>query len=135
MTAAKKLGIEEVFYGDAFKYSDEEDESFDVIVAIDVVEHLTHEELLNLMDTVYKKLKIKGKFILHTPNATSIFSGRMRYGDLTHHWHSQGNQLGNYLQWRALAECSALKRGFRARFRELNEKMLWQAVRCLLNYL
>ena len=58
--AAKKLGIEEVSYGDALKYlSDEEDQSFDVIIAIDVVEHLTREELLDLTDTVYKKLKIR----------------------------------------------------------------------------
>lgn len=134
VSAAKKLGIEEVFYGDAFKYlSDEEDESFDVIVAIDVVEHLTHEELLNLTDTVYKKLKIKGKFILHTPNATSIFSGRMRYGDLTHQLAFTGKSIGQLSSVAGFSGVQCFEAGpFAHGFVSLMRKILWQAVRCLL---
>jgi 2-polyprenyl-3-methyl-5-hydroxy-6-metoxy-1,4-benzoquinol methylase len=47
---------------------------FDVIIAIDVLEHLPREELLNTLVITYKFLAPGGRFILSRPNALSPFA-------------------------------------------------------------
>ncbi len=58
--------------------------SQDVVVAFDVIEHLTKSELEELFNKVGRVLKPSGRWIIHTPNGESPFVGRMRYGDITH---------------------------------------------------
>lgn len=83
--AARRLGINGVDKGDLRDALEAQaDASLDVVVAFDVIEHFTREELLPLVDQVYRVLKPNGRWILHVPNAESPFGGRMRYGDLTH---------------------------------------------------
>ena len=60
------------------------DESLDVIVSLDVIEHLTKSELLNFADEVYRTLKDGGRWIIHCPNGDSPFFAAVRYGDWTH---------------------------------------------------
>ena len=59
-------------------------ESQDVVVAFDVIEHFTKDELLGCLDQVWRVLKSGGKCIIHAPNGASPFCGRIRYGDFTH---------------------------------------------------
>lgn len=83
--AAKRLGIPGVRHGellDALKA--EPEASLDAVVAYDVIEHLTKDELLDLTDAVHRALKPGGRWIIHAPNGLSPFAGVMRYGDLTH---------------------------------------------------
>jgi hypothetical protein len=49
-----------------------------------VIEHFTRDELLGFVDQILRVLRSEGRWIIHTPNGESPFSGRMRYGDLTH---------------------------------------------------
>lgn len=82
---AKRLGIEGVFQGDvAETLRALPDAAQDVVVAFDLIEHLTKEELLGLADEVWRVLKPGGRWIIHTPNAGSPFFGMVRYGDYTH---------------------------------------------------
>jgi len=60
------------------------DKSYNVIIALDVIEHMTKSELLDLVEELYRVLCKEGKLILHMPNAASPFFGRVRYGDYTH---------------------------------------------------
>ena len=60
------------------------DKSYDAIVALDVIEHMTKSELLDLVEELHRVLCSGGKLILHMPNAASPFFGRVRYGDYTH---------------------------------------------------
>ncbi len=60
------------------------DGSVDLVFAFDVLEHLTRPELLEMGDLVHRVLAPGGKLIVHVPNASGIFSGVIRYGDLTH---------------------------------------------------
>lgn len=82
---AKRLGIDGVEKGDLMEtlkiYADQ---SADVIVAFDIIEHFNREELLEFVDQVHRVLGPAGRWIIHTPNGESPFSGRMRYWDLTH---------------------------------------------------
>lgn len=85
VTAAKRLGINGVHDGDIQKtLSSQAKASLDVVVTFDVIEHFTRNELLPLVDEVYRVLRPGGRWIIHTPNGDSPFFGAVRYGDLTH---------------------------------------------------
>jgi predicted TPR repeat methyltransferase len=58
--------------------------SVDVVAAIDVLEHFTREELLELVAEIARVLRSDGRLIVHVPNGEAIISGAIRYGDLTH---------------------------------------------------
>lgn len=85
VAAARRLGIdgvEEVALLAAL--TAQADESLDVVVAFDVIEHFTRDELLSFVDQVHRVMRPGGRWIIHTPNGESPFCGRIRYGDLTH---------------------------------------------------
>ena len=85
VAAARRLGIEGVEEGDLLTtLAAQTDRSLDVVVAFDVIEHFTRDELLGFVDQVRRVLRPGGRWIIHTPNGESPFCGRMRYGDLTH---------------------------------------------------
>ena len=66
---------------DFFKNSDKK---YDVVFAIDVLEHLTLDQSLNLIEEVSKNLKPTGSFIVQVPNLASLFGNSVYYGDITH---------------------------------------------------
>lgn len=82
---SKKLGLTEVGMQDAMSAIHSfADQSIDVVVSFDVIEHMTKTESLGLSREVFRTLKPNGKWIIHTVNAESPFFGRIRYGDFTH---------------------------------------------------
>jgi 2-polyprenyl-3-methyl-5-hydroxy-6-metoxy-1,4-benzoquinol methylase len=85
VAAAQRLGIPNVRQGELmatlFATSDA---SLDVVVAFDVMEHFTKDELIPLVDQVRRVLRSGGRWIIHVPNAESPFFARVRYGDITH---------------------------------------------------
>lgn len=60
------------------------DDSFDVISAYDVIEHLTKDDVLDFLYLTLDSLNDGGTLILRTPNAASLFASNLRYGDFTH---------------------------------------------------
>ena len=85
VAAARRLGIEGVEEGDLRDaLAAQPDVSLDVVIAFDVIEHFTRDELLPFVDEVRRVLKPGGRWIIHVPNGESPFGGRMRYWDLTH---------------------------------------------------
>jgi 2-polyprenyl-3-methyl-5-hydroxy-6-metoxy-1,4-benzoquinol methylase len=81
---AGRLGIEGVRQADAVDYLRTCRERFDAVLALDVVEHFRKPDAVDLVDAVGGALRPGGRFIVHTVNAASPFSGAVRYGDLTH---------------------------------------------------
>ena len=71
-------------HADVFDYLRSKEGAWDLIAAIDLVEHLTKDEVLDLLDLVYRALRPGGWVILQTPNAESPFVSIVRYGDFTH---------------------------------------------------
>lgn len=57
---------------------------FDVLLALDVIEHLSRGELLEFLDLVVVALRPKGRLIVKTANANAPTASRMRFKDLTH---------------------------------------------------
>jgi SAM-dependent methyltransferase len=85
VAAARRLGIDGVEQGDVMEtLSRQPDGSLDCVVAFDLIEHFTKNELIELVDKVCRVLKSDGRWIIHTPNAESPFGNRMIFGDFTH---------------------------------------------------
>ena len=85
VNAAQLKGLTFIVKDDLFKFlASTESESLDVVVMLDVIEHLTKPELMVISDEVHRVLSLSGKWIIHCPNAASPFFGSVRYGDWTH---------------------------------------------------
>jgi 2-polyprenyl-3-methyl-5-hydroxy-6-metoxy-1,4-benzoquinol methylase len=80
----KQLGITNIEHKSIDQFFSEDINKADVYLLIDILEHLTYEEIFSLLDKIYGKLNKGGKIIIHIPNAEGIFGMRIRYGDLTH---------------------------------------------------
>lgn len=81
---ARDRGVESVELADLREHLASAPGAYDVIIALDVLEHFDPGELLELLDLVSSALKPGGRLLARTPNAASPFFGRYRYGDLTH---------------------------------------------------
>lgn len=83
--AARRLGVTRVTQGDVISaLGSTSTASQDVVIAFDLIEHLTKQELIAFVDEVHRVLRAGGCWIIHAPNGESPFGGKMRYGDFTH---------------------------------------------------
>ena len=81
---AHKLGITDVESQDMNTFLSANENAFDVVFLMDILEHLEKAELFDLLERVRNALRKGGIVIIHIPNAEGLFGLRMRYGDLTH---------------------------------------------------
>lgn len=80
-----KFVIPSVFQADAVSFLEScPDSSFDVITAIDVMEHFEKKEVFYVLNLIYKKLKKTGIFIMQVPNGGSLPGLYIFNSDLTH---------------------------------------------------
>jgi SAM-dependent methyltransferase len=85
VAAAQRLGVEGVRQGgllDTLRALATGSQA--AVLSLDVLEHLTREELLPVVDEVRRVLAPGGRWIVNVPNAESPLFGRVRYGDPTH---------------------------------------------------
>ncbi len=69
---------------DVFEYLEGKHEKFNLIIALDFIEHFHKEELPELTRLIFKSLKKDGRLILQTPNGEGLFPRQVIYGDITH---------------------------------------------------
>lgn len=82
---AAERGISGVFEGDLLAALADERGTLDAVVALDVLEHFTVHEVMQVLDAIVTALRPGvGVLVARVPNAVSPFFGRYRYGDLTH---------------------------------------------------
>jgi predicted TPR repeat methyltransferase len=81
---AHQLGVEEVQRGDIEDFLSHDQQPADVVLLIDVLEHLPLDTGFDLLSSVFAKLNKGGRLIIHVPNAEGLYGMRIRYGDLTH---------------------------------------------------
>ncbi|MBD3869020.1 MAG: class I SAM-dependent methyltransferase [Acidobacteria bacterium] len=81
---AHRFGLPEVECGGIVEYLDRSSLQYDVVFLLDILEHLTREELLAVLDRVSSRLNPQGRLIITVPNGAGLFGMRVRYGDLTH---------------------------------------------------
>lgn len=81
--AKNKLGLQNVELADALIWLAGRKQQFDVVLVLDVLEHLPLDCLLLLGEHIYAALKPGGTIIVQVPNGMSPLNP-FTYGDLTH---------------------------------------------------
>ena len=76
--------INEIEVNDISKYLADKEDYFDVITGIDIIEHFSKDELIELLATLKKSLKPGGIAIFRTPNNDAPFATVFANGDFTH---------------------------------------------------
>ena len=72
--AKKKYGTNFEFFNTSQIEQENFNKKFDVITSIELIEHLTDEEILKLLDELYDLLDEGGILVLTTPNFSSTYS-------------------------------------------------------------
>jgi len=80
---ARSRGLD-VSAGDLFDALSAAHNAFDLVIAIDVIEHLSHDELLRFGLLLTQALRPGGELLVQTPNGEGLFAGHVIHGDLTH---------------------------------------------------
>ncbi|MFM8994989.1 MAG: class I SAM-dependent methyltransferase [Bacteroidota bacterium] len=81
---AHSMGVSEVVLGDAMQYLRDTTEGFDVITGMDIIEHFTKDELVELLQLIQSKLNAGGVAIFRTPNMDAPVASAFALGDFTH---------------------------------------------------
>ena len=133
---AKKLGIEGIEQDDIMHALEKIPyETIDCLVTFDVLEHLTRDEIISLVDAARKVLKPKGRWIIHAPNAESPFGMRMRYGDLTHEIAFTHTSISQLLLSSGFTRVSCFEeRPIVHGLKSLTRCLLWTILRSLLSF-
>jgi 2-polyprenyl-3-methyl-5-hydroxy-6-metoxy-1,4-benzoquinol methylase len=93
---SKMLKINNIYLSTFEKYFKTK-KKFDLIIMLDVIEHLSKKKINLYLNKIYKSLNPNGIILIHTNNAASPFFGNVRYGDLTHQGAFTENSLKKIL--------------------------------------
>jgi|SRR5690554_383932 len=69
---------------DVFDFFRESKNTYDIIIALDFVEHFNKDEIILIFNLIFEHLNDGGIFIFHTPNGQAMLSNRLLFSDLTH---------------------------------------------------
>ena len=75
---------DQVEVADGKVFLEQRPETYDLIVAHDVMEHIPKENVLKLLNLVFRSLKKNGMLIMRVPNMSNPFGLDARYNDFTH---------------------------------------------------
>ena len=122
--------IKDVTHGNAIDYLKEHKGAFDLITALDIIEHFKKDEALDFLDACFVGLRPGGRIIFQTPNAESPWGGAINCGDITHETCYTAEGLGRILRMCGFVDieshpCGPIPRGLKSFIRWI----LWQAVR------
>lgn len=80
----RALGIEHIQCADLHTFLADKNEVYDCIIARDVLEHFTRQEIFEILFAVRAALRPGGCFVLQSPSGEGIFYTSIFYGDFTH---------------------------------------------------
>ncbi|MCB9307756.1 MAG: class I SAM-dependent methyltransferase [Lewinellaceae bacterium] len=78
------MGIESIQCADLRTFLENKPGQYDCIIARDVMEHFTKQEVFDILQLVHTSLKPGGCFIMQSPNGEGLFHTSIFYGDFTH---------------------------------------------------
>lgn len=81
---AKTNGVSNVVVGDFFQTLPSQKDTFDFVIARDVLEHIAKDKIVDALLLIRASLRGNGNFIAQTANAENPLWGRLRHGDFTH---------------------------------------------------
>jgi len=103
--------IEKISHDNVLHFLQINEHAFDLITALDLIEHFNKDEVLTFLDGCYNALRPGGRLILQTPNAESPFASSVRYGDFTHEVSFQLNSLSYLLRLSSFANITSHEQG------------------------
>lgn len=81
---ARKMGISQANCATAGEFLKGKSGVYDVVLAIDVIEHFTKTELVEFLVMIQSALKPGGSVVFRTPNMDAPFTSLYSFGDFTH---------------------------------------------------
>jgi 2-polyprenyl-3-methyl-5-hydroxy-6-metoxy-1,4-benzoquinol methylase len=96
-----------VHCADALEFLAAQEQQYDLITALDFVEHLAKDEVLTFFDRCFCALRPGGRLIIQTPNGDSPFVGQIWHDDFTHESCFTPRLLSKLLQQTGFAEPEA----------------------------
>lgn len=84
---------------------------FDLLTALDLIEHLTRSEALRFLELARRALKHGGRLVIQTPNAAAPYGMDYRYNDATHEWCYNPNQIKRLLGRAAFSAVEVREQG------------------------
>jgi 2-polyprenyl-3-methyl-5-hydroxy-6-metoxy-1,4-benzoquinol methylase len=123
----------EVECGDVLAFLQKRPSGFDLVTGVDIIEHLTKDEVLDFLDACHGALRPGGRLVLQTPNGESPFFGAVRYGDFTHETCFTPTLLRQLLELAGFADVECRETGPVVRgAASLARAALWRGTRALL---
>ena len=131
IAVARALGID-AECADALDVLAERPEAYAAILAVDVFEHFSRDELPRLAELVYRALARGGRLIVQTANGAGLFPGQVMYGDLTHLTIFTPQSLGQLLRPAGFADLTFFETGpVPIRVRGKLNTAAWSAIKAL----
>jgi SAM-dependent methyltransferase len=119
---------------DAFDFLDAHRGQFEAIVAVDVLEHFTRDELLRLAPLLHAALHPDGRLLVQTANGAGLFPGQVIYGDLTHMTIFTPQSLSQLLHGVGFAQLDCYETGpIPIRLRGKIDVAIWSAIKAAVN--
>ncbi len=83
VSLARERGFD-VLEGSAVDFLAAAPDSWDLLIALDFIEHFERSELPRLVQAFHRALVPGGRLMLQTPNGSGLFPNQVVHGDLTH---------------------------------------------------
>ena len=106
--------------------------TFDLITALDLIEHFQKPEVLRFLDGCHNALKPGGRLILQTPNADSPWGTVLRYGDFSHEVGLNPNALTRLLRLTGFEQVQSREMGpvpVGHSIKSTIRYLIWQSIR------
>jgi 2-polyprenyl-3-methyl-5-hydroxy-6-metoxy-1,4-benzoquinol methylase len=129
--------IPDVEESDAIDFLARQEDCFDVILGLDIIEHFRKDEVLRFLDGCRCALKPGGQLILQTPNADSPWGGVIRYGDFTHEVCFNSNSLARVMRLCGFQDIEVREQGpvpYGYSLKSTIRYYLWKAIRLLFYF-
>ncbi len=136
VAAARSLGIDGVTREDVRDHLADHPATYGAVVARDLVEHFTREEVIDLLILIQKSLLPGGVLLVQTVNLESPFSLRYRWGDLTHESGFTSYSLQTALQLAGFSQASSFPAPpvFRYSLKSAVRSVLWKGIESIWRF-
>ena len=132
---ARKMGVKNIEAGDLFTFLKEYQDHFDLIIAFQIIEHLSKNEAVDCMDLIYRALKEGGKVLVATPNVTSPAGLWSTFGDFTHELVFTSRSLSQLLRVSGFSNVGIYGQGPVAyNFRSGIRLIMWKVLKKILSF-
>jgi cyclopropane fatty-acyl-phospholipid synthase-like methyltransferase len=127
---SERFGHNRVVCADVRSFLRESKDEFDLVSALDFLEHLSKDELYEVLDLARQRLVPGGKLLVRVPNASGVFGMASRYNDITHETCFTPGSLRDVMSSSGLRPLAVWEdKGAPTSVIQLLHKMTWEIVR------